>query len=69
MLNAEADKLNKAIEVACNSEQLIAINEEVHRTLTAVIFLEQALYFKLQQLHDMCDLCKLRSLDPDAHHP
>lgn len=59
MLKAEADKLDKAIELACDSDQLLEINESVHRTLTAVIFLEQALYLKLQQMQDMCGSCKL----------
>lgn len=62
MLKAEADKLDKAIEVAGNNEQLLAINEAVHRTLIAVIFLEQALYFKLEQMKDMCGSCKMGSL-------
>lgn len=71
MLNAEAEKLDKAIEVACSSDQLLEINEAVHRTLTAVLFLEQALCCKLQQMKDMCGACQLDCLytPPSIHEP
>ena len=67
MLNAEADKLNKAIEIADNCDQLLDVNRAVHRTLTAAIFLEQALYFKLEQIQEICGPCEPGS--PDASRP
>lgn len=70
MLNAEADKLDKAIEIADDYDQLLEINQETHRTLTAAIFLEQALYFKLQQMQEICGSCELGSLDTcKPNHP
>jgi hypothetical protein len=48
ILNAEGEKLQKAVEIACNVCELLEVNKSVNKTITNITFLEQILYAKLQ---------------------
>lgn len=50
ILNAEGEKIQKAVACSDNIEQLICVNESVKRTLTQVTLLEGMLYSKLEAL-------------------
>lgn len=57
ILNAEGEKIQKAVASSSNIEQLICVNESVKRTLTQMTLLEGMLYSKLEALvsyHDCC---------------
>lgn len=56
ILNAEGEKIQKAVAISDNIEQLICVNESVKRTLTQVTLLEGMLYSKLEVLIG-CDSC------------
>lgn len=58
ILNAEGEKVQKAVEIADNVCELLEINKSVSRTITKVTFLEQVLYAKLDALTNLCpDKC------------
>ena len=48
ILNAEGEKLQKAIQLADNICELIEIDRVVNQTITKITFLEQTLYAKLE---------------------
>ena len=48
ILNAEGEKLQKAVEIADNICELLEINQSVNKTITKITFLEQVLYAKLE---------------------
>lgn len=48
ILNAEGEKLQKAVELAENICDLLKVNRSVQKTITRVTFLEQVLYAKLE---------------------
>ena len=48
ILNAEGEKLQKAVELAGSVEELLAINQSIQKTLMLSAQLEQILYAKLQ---------------------
>lgn len=50
ILNAEGEKLQKAVKLADTICELLEINESVNRTITKITFLEQVLYAKLEAL-------------------
>lgn len=50
ILHAEGDKIQKAITLSKNVEELICVNESVKRTLTQVTLLEGMLYSKLETI-------------------
>lgn len=50
ILNAEGEKIQKAVAMSDNIEQLISVNDSVKRTLTQVTLLEGMLYSKLEAL-------------------
>lgn len=50
ILNAEGEKIQKAVACSNNIEELICVNESVKRTLTQVTLLEGMLYSKLEAL-------------------
>lgn len=54
ILNAEGEKIQKAVAISDNIEQLICVNESVKHTLTQVTLLEGMLYSKLEALVN-CD--------------
>lgn len=54
ILNAEGEKLQKAIELACDTKELLAVNSSVQKTLIHITFLEQTLYSKLDKACSDC---------------
>jgi len=48
ILNAEGEKLQKAVEIADNVDELLEVNQSIHKTLTLATQLENTLYAKLQ---------------------
>lgn len=69
ILNAEGEKLQKAVEIADNVCELLEINNSVSRTITKVTFLEQVLYAKLDAINNLCpDKCK-NCKDKEKQHP
>lgn len=57
ILNAEAEKLQRGLELVDDMCELVALNNAVSRTILQVTQLEQMLYFKLQIFSDLCPLC------------
>lgn len=57
ILNAEGEKIQKAVAISDNIEQLICVNESVKHTLTQVTLLEGMLYSKLEALVSRNDCC------------
>lgn len=58
ILNAEGEKIQKAVATSDNIEQLICVNESVKRTLTQVTLLEGMLYSKLEAIVYSEDYCQ-----------
>nr|WP_288860804.1 hypothetical protein [uncultured Faecalicatena sp.] len=58
ILNAEGEKLQKAVELADNICELLEVNRSVQRTITKVTFLEQVLYAKLETAANSVDKCE-----------
>lgn len=54
ILNAEGEKLQKAVKLSCSPEELLKINKSVQTTLTHVTFLEQTLFAKLETFCNDC---------------
>ena len=54
ILNAEGEKMQKAVETAGSVCQLLEIDRSVNRTILNVTQLEQILYAKLSTLNDLC---------------
>lgn len=59
IINAEGEKIQKGIQLACNIEDLIAINKGVERTLQTIIKKEMLLQFKLENVLEI----------PSTHKP
>jgi DNA-binding protein len=59
VINAEGEKLQKAIQVAECFEDLIVANNSVERMLKTIIKKEMLLQFKLEDVLEI----------PDEHHP
>lgn len=57
ILNAEGEKIQKAVAISDNIEDLICVNESVKRTLTQVALLEGMLYSKLETLVNCDGVC------------
>lgn len=53
ILNAEGEKLQKAIELASCVEELLAVNRSVTKTIIAITQLEHQLFLKLDALSDL----------------
>lgn len=47
ILNAEGEKIQKAVKIACNCNDLICVNDSVAKTITNITMLEQILTEKL----------------------
>lgn len=58
ILNAEGEKIQKAVAISDNIDDLICVNESVKRTLTQVTLLEGMLYSKLEAALSYKDNCK-----------
>lgn len=54
ILNAEGEKIQKAISSTNKIPELLKINECVIKTITHVTFLEQTLYMKLEKIKEIC---------------
>lgn len=54
ILNAEGEKIQKAVASTDDTCKLLAVNESVNKTLSKAIFLEQLLCCKLESLGDCC---------------
>lgn len=67
ILNAEGEKIQKAVAISDNIEQLICVNESVKRTLTQVTLLEGMLYSKLEALVTSCDCQPEPPCSDDCH--
>jgi hypothetical protein len=57
ILNAEGEKLQKAIEIAKSIEDLLCINNSINRTITNVTHLEQVIYSKWDALNGLGIKC------------
>lgn len=55
ILNAEGEKLQKAVASDTTIEELLLVNESVRKTITQITLLEGQLYSKLESLHCLCD--------------
>lgn len=55
ILNAEGEKLQKAVQLACSIDDLLKINRSVRSTLIHATFLEHTLFAKLETV---CSNCK-----------
>lgn len=55
ILNAEGEKLQKAVKLACSIDELLKVNESVRSTLIHATFLEHTLFAKLETV---CRGCK-----------
>lgn len=55
ILNAEGEKLQKAVAESTSIEELLCVNESVKRTITQITLLEGQLYSKLETLSNICD--------------
>lgn len=55
ILNAEGEKMQKAVKLACSVDDLLEINKSVRSTLIHATFLEQTLFAKLELA---CSGCK-----------
>lgn len=54
ILNAEGEKLQKAVSCSNSIEDMLEINKSVNRTIINVTHLEHVLYAKLQAIEDYC---------------
>ena len=66
ILNAEGEKLQKAIELADNICDLLKVNQSVQQTVTKVTFLEQVLYAKLEALECCRFDCPTDNSEPES---
>ena len=53
ILNAEGEKLQKAVKLADNICDLLEIDQAVNTTITKITFLEQTLYSKLEAINSL----------------
>lgn len=70
ILNAEGEKIQKALEETHDIEKLICVNREVNKTIINVTHLEHVLYAKLSALRELdecCDVCG-KPCEPPCHH-
>lgn len=57
ILNAEGEKIQKAVAISDNIEDLICVNESVKRTVTQITLLEGMLYSKLEAVLSYDNSC------------
>gem|GEM_PF-2338311 len=58
ILNAEGEKLQKAIAATDDADTLLEVNQAVNRSVVNATFLEQILYHKLELIQEICEPCK-----------
>jgi len=63
ILNTEGEKLQKAVKISNDINDLLEINKSINKTLTNTTFLENALYTKLDAMIDLCKKSKLDLLE------
>lgn len=54
ILNAEGEKIQRAVELSCNVSDLLEINRAVNKTIMNVTQLEHVLYSKLDAISSLC---------------
>lgn len=69
ILNAEGEKLQKAIAEDADVCELLKVNESVYQTIVRVTHLEQVLYAKLEALSKCCPFCGEPSCPKDTSEP
>lgn len=57
ILNAEGEKIQKAVELATDTSCLLEVNDSLIKTLRYITQLEQTLYAKLDQVLSNCNCC------------
>lgn len=57
ILNAEGEKIQKALEKTDDIEKLLCVNREVNKTIVNATHLEHVLYAKLNTLTELGDFC------------
>lgn len=60
ILNAEGEKLQKAISLSCCHKELIEINESVSNTIEKITTLEVVLKTKLDVIKPLLDDCDMK---------
>ena len=50
IINAEGEKIQRALQIAGNAEDLISVNESVKDTLVNIIKMQMLLQFKLEEV-------------------
>lgn len=58
ILNAEGEKLQKAISSTDDICKILEVNKSVNKTIVKATHLENLLYDKLDALNDCCDFCE-----------
>ncbi|HIU76296.1 MAG TPA: hypothetical protein IAC62_10465 [Candidatus Pelethocola excrementipullorum] len=61
ILNAEGEKIQKAVELATDTSCLLKANDSLIKTLRYITHLEQTLYAKLDQVLSNCNCCSNNS--------
>ncbi|MEG0846818.1 MAG: hypothetical protein RR090_06245 [Niameybacter sp.] len=61
ILNAEGEKIQKAVALCDNIDKLLCVNDSVKQTIIHITQLESQLYLKLEsiQKNDVCDCCEM----------
>ncbi len=65
ILNAEGEKLQKAISLSCTQKELIEINESVGDTVEKITNLEIVLKSKLDLIKSLLDDCDKKAPKPE----
>ncbi|MCL2522396.1 MAG: hypothetical protein FWE36_06015 [Erysipelotrichales bacterium] len=58
LIQAESEKIKKAIEIASTVEELLDINSSIQKTIVNVLMVEQVLYQKLDAANELYKKCK-----------
>ena len=66
ILNAEGEKLQKAISLDCNQEELIQINKSVENMVDKITSLEIVLKSKLDLIKPILDDCDKKPPKPEC---
>lgn len=66
ILNAEGEKLQKAISLSCSQKELIEINESVGDTVDKITNLEIVLKAKLDLIKPLLDDCEQKPPKPEC---
>lgn len=66
ILNAEGEKLQKAISLSCSQKELLEINESIGNTVDKITGLEIVLKSKLDLIKPILDECDKRPPKPEC---